>query len=223
MTTEETMERRADEMTADSRVEAVFNRETEWDDYVKDCWRGDDDYDRLFKEGHDYFAVRRKDLAEGRCRPGSPTMTKVLAKVLAFDFYASYDVYAWTGKGDDPNDGDLFEVVDSTIERLDSSWDKDRIVRSLGEYLKEGAVSAKKRGSIAYPMWCRALADFEFRFDRFQDCQDEKPVVEFLESVDVAAQMLWVDCRVCEAAAEKPKNAKKPRPQKRRARQTDRV
>lgn len=202
----ESLQFEADDKTMSSMHEREEERLDEWHKFVDDVTSyGDEEayvVDKIFQRAAEYIQGRIKDIKSGVCSPVFRFGSDSLRAVLSFDFAYEYDKYSVNESATDEDDA--FDI-DQDTETIDDLYKKQRGVAKLfKDYLLEGAAIAKKIGSDAYPLWRKALIEFEFDNFMFNSGLEFGELKKYLDRVQDAAEMTHVDREVMEKLKKKP-------------------
>ena len=135
-----------------------------------------------------------------------PWAERFVQIICEFDFSYEYTSYS-VGN---PDLEDCFDIETECDEEECFYLGKRNVVSALKDYLLEGGTAAKRLGSAAYPIWQKALMDFEFTYKNFKSGLAVGDLSSFFSEIDSAARMTHVDSEIAEHLKKAPrKNSKR--------------
>lgn len=203
------LEVEAREKTDKSRLDARILRHDDWRELVtqKTGYGQEDNFpeEGIFARADEYLRSLKQSIGKG-AYAGRRTWSEDLVRLIcAFGFKYDYS-YCFISNSSDGYC--IEESFDSDTENC-FRIGKMKVVSALKDYLLEGGVVARRLDSAAYPIWQKALIDFEFTYDCFADSSNDEELRSFFDEINRAAEMTHVDREIAERLEKDPKKPSK--------------
>lgn len=204
----ESLQFEAEDCNVTAHEESAATRLEAWKELVdaETVYSSEDDFaeKNIFTRAEEFLKGRIKDIQSGVCSSVYKLDNQYLRPVLSFDFSYTYEVREVNTSA--TSEEEAFEFAYDT-DYLDLYKKQSIIIKLFKAYLLEGAAFAKKIASDAYPLWRKAIIDFEFEYHRFRDGLEMEKLCEYLKRVQDAAEMTHVDREVMEKLKKKPQKS----------------